>query len=67
MLGKIVELQAEGTKRVKFLRQECAWHKLRNRKGASVAKENEQGRRVVGDKAREAVGAQFTYGLEDKD
>lgn len=39
MLGKLVELQAEGTKSVKFLREECAWHNLRNSKGAIVAKQ----------------------------
>lgn len=31
--------QAEGTNRVKFLRQECAWHSLRSSREASVAEQ----------------------------
>lgn len=56
ILEKIVGLQAEETKSVQFLGQGNAWHNLRNSKETSVAEQNEQGRKVVGEKAREAVG-----------
>lgn len=56
ILGKMVELQAKETKSVQFLGQDNAWHNLRNSKETSVAEQNEQGRKVVGEKAREAVG-----------
>lgn len=55
-MGKIVGLQAEETKSIQFLGQDNAWHNLRNSKKTSEAEQNEQGRKVVGDKAREAVG-----------
>lgn len=42
---------SRGNKCAKFLRQERAWHNLRNRREASVAAQNDQSRGVAGDKA----------------
>lgn len=54
-MEKIVGLQAEGTKSVKFLRHGYVWPNVRNSKKASAVEQKELDGRVVGDRAREAV------------
>lgn len=56
ILGKTVGLQAKETKSVQFLGQDNACHNLRNSKETSIAEQNKQGRKVVGEKDREATG-----------
>lgn len=60
ILEKIVGLQAEGTKSVKFLRHKYGCHNVRNSKKASVAEPKGLDGRVVGDRAREAVKGRVT-------